>query len=109
VDLDSTLLTTSLHRMLRRVAGRDPAMPVLFTEMLPGPDECWLEHDGARYTSELRLVAVDLSRRGAGRVALPGQAPPARTWLTSPGTPAGSPRTAQAALAGCLSSADDPA
>jgi hypothetical protein len=68
VDLESRLLTTSLHRMLTRVAGRDPAAPVRFTEMLPGPDDCWLEHNGARYTSELRLVAVDLSRRGAGQV-----------------------------------------
>jgi hypothetical protein len=72
VDLESSLLTNSLHRMLRRVADRDPAAPVRFTEMLPGPDECWLEHEGARYTSELRLVAVDLSRRGAGRVTVPG-------------------------------------
>jgi Lantibiotic dehydratase, N terminus len=73
-DLDSRLLTNSLHRMLRRVAAQDPRTPVLFTEMLPGPDECWLEHDGARYTSELRLVAVDLSRRGAGQVTTPRQA-----------------------------------
>jgi hypothetical protein len=70
VDLDSTLLTTSLHRMLRRVADRDPAASVRFSEMLPGPDECWLEHEGARYTSELRLVAGDLSRRGAGQVTV---------------------------------------
>jgi hypothetical protein len=74
VDLESGLLTNSLHRMLRRVADRDPAAPVRFTEMLPGPDECWLEHEGARYTSELRLVAVDLSRRGAGRVTVPSPA-----------------------------------
>jgi hypothetical protein len=73
VDLESNLLTNSLHRMLRRVADRDPAASVRFTEMLPGPDECWLEHDGARYTSELRLVAVDVSRRGAGRVTVPSQ------------------------------------
>ena len=50
------------------------AAPVRFTEMLPGPDECWLEHEGERYTSELRLVAVDLSRRGAGQVAMPSHA-----------------------------------
>lgn len=71
VDLESSLLTNSLHRMLRRAADRDPAASVRFTEMLPGPDECWLEHEGARYTSELRLVAVDLSRRGTGRVTVP--------------------------------------
>jgi len=74
VDLESRLLTNSLHRMLRRAGDRDPETSVRFTEMLPGPDECWLEHEGARYTSELRLVAVDLSRRGAGRVTIPGQA-----------------------------------
>jgi Lantibiotic dehydratase, N terminus len=74
VDLESRLLTNSLHRMLRRAAGRDREASVRFTEMLPGPDECWLEHEGARYTSELRLVAVDLSRRGAGRVTTPSQA-----------------------------------
>jgi hypothetical protein len=74
VDLESSLLTNSLHRMLRRIADRDPVASVRFTEMLPGPDECWLEHEGARYTSELRLVAVDLSRRGAGRVTVPSPA-----------------------------------
>ena len=71
VDLDSQLLTNSLHRMLRRVAMDNPVASVRFTEMLPGPEECWLEHEGARYTSELRLVAVDLSRRGAGQVVVP--------------------------------------
>ena len=73
VDLDSRLLTNSLLRMLRRVAAGDPAASVRFTEMLPGPDECWLEHEGALYTSELRLVAVDLSRRGAGQVVIPSK------------------------------------
>lgn len=71
VDLESNLLTNSLHRMLRRVALRNPVESVRFTEMLPIPDGCWLEFEGARYTSELRLVAVDRSRRGAGRVVIP--------------------------------------
>jgi hypothetical protein len=26
--------------------------------MLPGPDECWLESDAGRHTSELRIVAL---------------------------------------------------
>lgn len=31
---------------------------------LPGPEECWLlDADGNRYTTELRLTAVDLTRR----------------------------------------------
>jgi hypothetical protein len=32
------------------------------TEMLPGPRDCWLQDDTGRHTSELRLVAVDLTR-----------------------------------------------
>ena len=75
VDLKSKLLTLSLLRMLRAAALRDPAASVRFTEMLPGPDECWLDHEGARYTSELRLVAVDHSRRGIGRVFVRDEAP----------------------------------
>jgi hypothetical protein len=68
VDLESPLLTKALSRMLRRSAESQPQAQVNFTEMLPGPADCWLEHERARYTSELRLIVVDLSRRGAGRV-----------------------------------------
>ena len=69
VDFDSLALTRNLHRMLGRATEADPDAAVRFTEMLPGPDECWLEHEGARYTNELRIVAVDLTRRGLGAVA----------------------------------------
>jgi hypothetical protein len=72
VDFQSAALTRNLHRMLGRSAAANPDAHVRFAEMLPGPDECWLEHDGNRYTSELRLVTVDLTRRGLGTV------PPAR-------------------------------
>jgi hypothetical protein len=34
--------------------------------MLPSPEQCWLEHDGSRFTSELRIVAVDRTRRNHG-------------------------------------------
>jgi len=35
--------------------------------MVPAPDDCWLaDQNGRRYTSELRLVAVDLDRRTSG-------------------------------------------
>ena len=47
----------------------NPDAPVRFTEMLPTPQQCWLEHDTARYTSELRLVAVDHTRRGHGSLS----------------------------------------
>jgi hypothetical protein len=41
--------------------------------MLPGPDDCWLaDQSGQRYTSELRLVAVDLGRKASSRLGTPG-------------------------------------
>jgi hypothetical protein len=66
VDFDSPALTRNLHRMLGRATTTNPDAPVRFAEMLPTPEQCWLEHDSARYTSELRLVAVDHTRRGHG-------------------------------------------
>jgi hypothetical protein len=38
--------------------------------MLPAPEDCWLELEGERYTSELRIAAVDLTRRGHAKIAL---------------------------------------
>jgi Lantibiotic dehydratase, N terminus len=68
IDFASPVLTRILCRQLRRAAADFPGQPVRFTEMLPGPDDCWLaDKDGRRYTSELRLVAVDLERRASGR------------------------------------------
>ena len=71
VDFQSPALTRNLHRMLARAAVADPEATVRFSEMLPRPDQCWLEHRGARYTSELRLVAVDRTRRGLGGLTQP--------------------------------------
>ena len=48
-------------RALRRAAAG--AGRVEFTEMLPGPDECWLESDAGRHTSELRVLALDRAQR----------------------------------------------
>ena len=59
VDFDSRALVTILARFAR--AG--PAGTVRVSEMLPGPDQTWLlDADGRRYTSELRLTAIDLTR-----------------------------------------------
>ncbi len=75
IDFDSPVLTRILCRQLRRAAADFPGQPVRFTEMLPGPDDCWLaDQDGRRYTSELRLVAVDLERRAATTARSPGSA-----------------------------------
>jgi hypothetical protein len=66
IDFDSPVLTRILCRHLRRAAAEFPAQPVRFTEMLPGPDDCWLADQADRhYTCELRLVAVDLGRRAS--------------------------------------------
>lgn len=49
VHFDAPLLVRQLCRLARRAAE-----PVIFTEMLPGPDQLWLSLDGKRRTSELR-------------------------------------------------------
>lgn len=54
VDLESPVYVEMLGKLVRR------STELMFTELLPGPDECWLaDSQGRRYTSELRMVAVD--------------------------------------------------
>jgi hypothetical protein len=65
VDLASPTLVRVLSRFLRPAAEKTPDAPVILTEMLPEPDECWLTDSAGRYTSELRVVAVDGHRRAA--------------------------------------------
>jgi Lantibiotic dehydratase, N terminus len=65
VDLASPTLLCVLTRFLRPAADKTPNAPVIFTEMLPAPDECWLTDSAGRYTSECRVVAVDMHRRAA--------------------------------------------
>jgi hypothetical protein len=63
IDFGSPVLSRILCRQFRRAGADFPGRPLRFTEMLPGPEDCWLAgDDGQRYTSELRLVAVDLGR-----------------------------------------------
>lgn len=63
VDTESRVLARVLVRQLRRAAGAAPDALVSISEMLPAPEDCWLDMDGSKYTSELRIVAVDLTRR----------------------------------------------
>jgi hypothetical protein len=58
VDFESASLTRTLARFVAAAREQAPTAPVEFTEMLPGPDECWLESDGGRHTCELRVVAL---------------------------------------------------
>ena len=60
-DFHSPIYVRLMAKTIRRAASADQKITV--TEMLPAPGEVWLpDHDGNLYTSELRLVAVDLRR-----------------------------------------------
>jgi hypothetical protein len=59
VDFESPSLLRSLNRFLAPARERAPAAPVEFTEMLPGPEGCWLESEAGHHTAELRIVALD--------------------------------------------------
>jgi hypothetical protein len=73
VDFDSPVLINIFAKMVHRtIAGNNPdplvTLPpnpkITVSEMLPTPDKCWLpDADGQRYTSELRMVVVDLIDR----------------------------------------------
>lgn len=81
VDFQSPVLTRNLQRILARSSAADHDATARFSEMLPEPDQCWLEHEGDRYTSELRIVAVDGTRRGLGALtqrSTAGASAPAR-------------------------------
>ncbi|QMU71790.1 lantibiotic dehydratase [Streptacidiphilus sp. P02-A3a] len=68
VDFDSPVYVNILAKAIRRLAARDPQARLTVSEMLPTPEQAWLTDDqGHRYSSELRLVAVD-------RLKVPGGA-----------------------------------
>lgn len=67
LDTLSPVLGRILCRQARQAASSDPRARIRFSEMLPGPQECWLHGpDGGSYVAELRLVAVDRGRRATG-------------------------------------------
>jgi hypothetical protein len=60
VAFDSPLTVNALSIAVRRAVASVGAS-LLFTEMLPGSDQAWLtDREGRAYTSELRMVALDL-------------------------------------------------
>jgi Lantibiotic dehydratase, N terminus len=65
VDLESPVLMEILCRAIRRMnssGGESEAL--VFSEMLPAPQQLWLQDTkGAGYTSELRFAVVDLKAR----------------------------------------------
>jgi hypothetical protein len=70
VDFDSPIYVDIIAKMIRRTAESDLArLPISVTEMLPRIDQAWLPGPkGERYTSELRIVALDLAPQ-QGRAA----------------------------------------
>ena len=69
LDTHSPVLGRILCRQARQAAASDEPGRIRFSEMLPGPEQCWLhDPDGNSYVAELRLVAVDRKHRaGADR------------------------------------------
>ncbi len=64
LDTDSPVLRRIVCRHARQAHDDDTQAHIRFSEMLPAPEACWLTDDaGERYVSELRLVAVDGTRR----------------------------------------------
>jgi hypothetical protein len=61
VDFDSPLYIQLLAKVIRQTRlQHTPTTAITFTEMLPSHEQTWLpDANGCRYTSELRLVAVD--------------------------------------------------
>jgi hypothetical protein len=61
LDFDSPIYVNILAKAIRRTADKRQDAQISVSEMLPGPDELWLtDAEGNLYTSELRMVAVDL-------------------------------------------------
>ncbi|MFI5957618.1 lantibiotic dehydratase [Cryptosporangium sp. NPDC051539] len=73
VDFQAPLLVENLARAVGRLAA---GAAVDLVEMLPAPEELWLrDDDGRRFTSELRMVAVDPARHGPASWSLEGAGP----------------------------------
>ena len=62
VDFASPIYVNIFAKVVRRTletGGENPL--ILVSEMLPTADQAWLpDNEGERYTSELRIVALDL-------------------------------------------------
>ncbi len=65
VDMESPMLVEILCRAARRMnSSGGEGQALIFSEMLPGPQQLWLQDaKGASYTSELRFAVVDLKAR----------------------------------------------
>jgi hypothetical protein len=74
VDFTSPVYVNALAKLVRRTNAdeRLPDKTITVAEMLPAHDDLWLaDHEGNRYTSELRLTWVDDRRLEATPTLLP--------------------------------------
>jgi hypothetical protein len=64
VDFDSPIYVDLMAKLIRRTREKGKADALVsVTEMHPRADETWLpDAEGQRYTSELRIIAVDLQK-----------------------------------------------
>ncbi|HJR08152.1 MAG TPA: lantibiotic dehydratase [Pyrinomonadaceae bacterium] len=66
LDLDSPVYVNIFAKAIRRAreSSSHAKSPITLTEMIPDHGQAWLpDAEGRRYTSELRIVAVDLTHR----------------------------------------------
>jgi hypothetical protein len=73
VDFDSPIYVDIFAKIVRRTLETSPAAQAIrVTEMLPQAGEAWLpDAEGCRYTSELRIIAVDQTGDGRRHVGEP--------------------------------------
>ncbi|HKH46912.1 MAG TPA: lantibiotic dehydratase [Thermoanaerobaculia bacterium] len=61
LDFESPVLVEIFAKAVRSAAESNPEGAISISEMLPGHDQTWLpDAQGNSYTSELRMVAIDL-------------------------------------------------
>jgi hypothetical protein len=71
LDLDSPVYVNIFGKAVRRAAESSHAKsPITLSEMIPDHGQAWLpDAEGNRYTSEFRIVAVDLTHRRKSRAS----------------------------------------
>ena len=71
IDFTVPVLIDILSKLVCQASKSDRTAPrVAVTEMFPSPDQLWLpDSRGRRYTSELRMVAVDLDAIEGGTIS----------------------------------------
>jgi lantibiotic biosynthesis dehydratase-like protein len=64
IDFASPIYMDIFAKTIRRtMEANDPSSLISVTEMLPGTDQTWLpDSENNRYTSELRIIAVDIAK-----------------------------------------------